>query len=270
MESIGKYKYNFLKQFKKDALSEEDKKSMEEYEKRNLPSPEALENSRKYWESINKPKQKIEYYLTSVQLRDLFLEGFRSLNGHEFIMNETSKSALKTMCDYFSNNDEFLKSSCLSDLSKPDFQKGLLVVGGFGNGKTTMFKVFQSIFTANSLPSFGMYSANDVVGDFESISNGTDKEYFWKRMTHGQAVFDDVKTERIASNYGKVNLFKELLEKRCYSPIRTHITCNYSTSNPGNLKSAIEEFGELYGGRVYDRLFEMFNIIEFKGESFRR
>jgi len=99
-------------------------------------------------------------------------------------------------------------------------------------------------------------------------------------MNLGDRYFDDIKTERHASNYGKVNLFKDILENRYNNRVqivkgvtkinKTFGTCNYKEGYEGNTEVALEEFGEMYGGRIYDRLFEMFNIIEFKGKSFRK
>ncbi|OIQ22174.1 MAG: hypothetical protein BM557_02020 [Flavobacterium sp. MedPE-SWcel] len=101
--------------------------------------------------------------------------------------------------------------------------------------------------------------------DFETL--------MWK----GSRYFDDLKTERIASNYGKVNIFKELLEERynrvdpkTKKRLKTFVTCNFKEGFEDNLEKAVDEFGEKYGSRVWDRMFEMFNIIEFKGKSFRR
>jgi len=89
-------------------------------------------------------------------------------------------------------------------------------------------------------------------------------------MNQGVIYYDDVKTERIASNYGMTNLFKDIIEKREVRKLKTYITCNFKEDQPGNIPAALLEFGEKYGSRVFDRLFSMFNIIEFKGKSFRR
>jgi DNA replication protein DnaC len=73
---------------------------------------------------------------------------------------------------------------------------------------------------------------------FEKISNEdgecTRKE-FESIMFNGVRYFDDLKTERIASNYGKVNIFKDILEERYNRNAKTHITCNFKDGFNGNL-----------------------------------
>lgn len=128
--------------------------------------------------------------------------------------------------------------------------------------------------------SFKGYTANEVVGMFEKCNDDASKKDFERKMNFGSRYFDDIKTERIASNYGKVNIFKDIFETRYNNRIqtvndktiinKTFATCNYKDGYEGNLEVAVDEFLEKYGGRVYDRLFEMYNIIEFKGKSFRK
>ena len=112
---------------------------------------------------------------------------------------------------------------------------------------------------------------------FEKSSSEIQRDEFEKIMWRGSRYFDDLKTERIASNFGKVNIFKEILEERynrmntnSTSINKTFITCNFKEGFENDIEAAIDEFGEKYGGRVYDRIFEMFNILEFKGLSFRK
>ena len=65
-------------------------------------------------------------------------------------------------------------------------------------------------------------------------------------------------------------MFKELLEVRYENNAKTFITCNFDPNNLKDIQKALDQFLLRYGGRVYDRLFEMFNIIEFKGNSLRK
>jgi DNA replication protein DnaC len=58
--------------------------------------------------------------------------------------------------------------------------------------------------------------------------------------------FDDVKTDRIANNYGNVTIFKDVIEKRYSSNNLTFITCNYKFVADGDINQVLEEFGELY------------------------
>jgi DNA replication protein DnaC len=50
----------------------------------------------------------------------------------------------------------------------------------------------------------------------------------------------------------------------------THATANYKVGSENNVEKTIEFIGERYDSRVYDRIFEMFNIVIFSGKSMRR
>jgi DNA replication protein DnaC len=131
-------------------------------------------------------------------------------------------------------------------------------------------KAMQMAVQGFDVPSFARYSANKVVELYELCDKAEKKSDFWIKMSTGHKLFDDVKTEREASNYGKVNVFKDVFEKRYESKAMTYITCNYQEDAPNDVEKAVNEFGAKYGARVWDRMYEMFNIIEFKGKSFRK
>ncbi len=114
-----------------------------------------------------------------------------------------------------------------------------------------------------------MYDANDTVLDYEQTDSPEDRRTLLQPLLNGRAHFDDLKTESIASNYGKKNIFKDVLEIRYKNKLLTHVTCNYMQGYSGDVQMGLEEFGAKYGGRVYDRIKEMFNVVEFKGKSFR-
>lgn len=112
--------------------------------------------------------------------------------------------------------------------------------------------------------------SNEIVESYEVLESPLQQKQFWLRMNRGTRCFDDVKTERTASHYGKVNLFKDILEKRYNQGMTTYITCNYDADHPHDFQAGLAEFGKLYGGRLFDRIFELFNLVEFKDMSFRR
>jgi len=183
---------------------------------------------------------------------------------------------VKPILLYFSRDKRFFDSQRIAKNSKgeyfsqPSFEKGLLIIGGYGNGKTSTMKTLKSLFDGTPLV-FKSYTANRIVSTFESYANGSERTEYINRTKTKAAYFDDVKTEKDASNYGKFNLFKDILEERSIIKDKTYITCNFrETDTEGNIKDALLEFNEKYGARVFDRLFQMFNIIEFKGESLRK
>ena len=273
---IGIRKYEHLKSLKAESLSDEQKKQIEVYEsKQRFATPEQIELQNNYFDKILKPKEKKPFSITSRKLWELFKANFQEVNGRPFIKIEgiTVKN-LEPLIYYFSKDDRFFECENLNkELSVPSFDKGLLIIGNYGNGKTSTMKVFEKIFKGIPDVGFKGYSANETVLMFEKCTGDeadTLRKEFEKTMWRGIRYFDDLKTERIASNFGKVNIFKEILEERYRLQSKTHITCNYKEGFENDLQAAVDEFGDKYGGRVWDRIFEMFNVIEFKGKSFRR
>jgi len=269
---IGRNKYNNLKSFKNEDLSDEQKKQIEEYENRNISaSPEKIEKTKKYLQGLLVPVEKKEFSISAKELWVLFKSHFQITNNKPFEITEFTIKNLEPIIYYFSKDERFFECDNLKkELSVPNFDKGLLIIGNFGNGKTSIMKVFENIFKGIVGVGFKGYSANEVVTMFEKCSSDVDRDEFEKIMWRGTRYFDDLKTERIASNFGKVNIFKEIIEERYNRKSKTYVTCNYKKDFPDDLNAALDEFEDKYEGRVYDRIFEMFNIIEFKGKSFRK
>ena len=220
------------------------------------------------------PHLKINNLLVSQQdFYKLFKAVFKKICKKEFISDENSDELLNTLVNYFYRNNEFFKSKCLAkDQNSPNFDKGLLIIGNSGLGKSKFLKTFEFIFNEchfNKHLNFKMLKAIDVVSEFEKIETPYEKNYFIEKHSKGIKCYDDVKCEREASNFGKVNLFKDILLARYETEMKTIITCNFDNNFPEDYGKALEEFGTKYDGRVYDRIFEMFNIIVVKGTSKR-
>lgn len=270
IKGIGYNKYQNLKNLPFETLTDLDKSQILEYEQMNSPSKEQSEAHKNYIRGMLSEKQETPFKTTPLLLGNVFKSFFISIHGKKFVKDEFTTNNILPLVYYFSKDERFFQCENLSKLSTPSFDKGLLIIGTFGNGKTAAMRVFEKIFQNIKGMSFKGYTANEVVGIFEKCNTDTLKLEFDRKVMIGSRYFDDVKTERIASNYGKVNIFKDILETRYNNGVKTFITCNFKEGFEGNVEVALEEFGEKYGGRVYDRLFEMFNIIEFKGSSFRK
>lgn len=274
-QMIGIRKYEFLKSLKAEDLSEKQKMQIEAFEKKQRSAtPAQIEKQINYLQGLLDVKAERQITITAKKLWELFKENFQTVNNKVFVKTEgvTIKN-LEPLIYYFSRDERFFNCENLSQLSEPSFDKGLLIVGTFGNGKTATMKVFEHIFKGVPGITFKGYSTNEAVLMFEKCTGENAETYrreFEQTMYRGTRYFDDMKTERIASNYGKVNIFKEIMEERYNRKSKTFVTCNYKEGFEGDLEVAIDEFGEKYGARVYDRIFEMFNIIEFKGKSFRK
>lgn len=271
---IGPNKYNHLKSIPIEIRTDEQNQQIKAYEeKRNYTPEEQVLRVAEYFEKISNKTEKIEFSISSRDLWNLFKIHFESISGTKYQKSPETIQNLEPIIYYFAKDERFFNCPNISTLSQPSFDKGLLIIGGYGNGKTTIMKSFESIFQNIQGISFKGYTANEVVTMFEKITddeNEHTRTQFENAMYKGIRYFDDLKTERIASKYGKVNLFKDILEERYNRKLKTHITCNFKEGFNGNIEVGISEFGERYGGRVYDRIFQMFNIIEFKGKTFRK
>ncbi|ROI05479.1 hypothetical protein EGI16_03575 [Chryseobacterium sp. G0240] len=257
----------------------------------------------------NKPE---ELNIGKIDLNDLysnFLHLYPSFNPKkepfdETVNNGEGRKFARAMLLYYLGHPRFLKCELINrDITEPSMDKGVLVMGLWGNGKTSIIKTINYLFSrplnkpllvknkeeeyyplALWKRNFNYYDANLVVDDYE-WRNGLEKAEFWKKHVSGKNnTYDDVLTERQVSNYGKFEIFKDILEKRNAKQLQTVVNCNYSTDpallekykgkdgQPTKTRAEITliEFGMRYGKRVYDRMHSDFTIIELKGKSLRK
>lgn len=147
-------------------------------------------------------------------------------------------------------------------------RKGLLIFGGYGCGKSIAMRLFAS----NPVRSYRLVSGRAIGEAFRL--NGDVCEYkhrfgnqcsskFFGQKEIGLCI-DDLGAERAdGRNYGSGYSLGDLLQDRYDNPqLRawTHATTNATK----------DELYEAYGPRVYDRLREMFNVLEFPEQPSRR
>jgi len=268
MEKIGRHVYSALKG--RNDLTPEQFEQVEDYEKRTGRINHDPEASRAYLERINELARQIEQEETKIESRavyERFLFTWEKQVKTPWIKNDITLQNLAPILFWFCRDDRFFDCKNISKLSEPSFEKGLMLIGGYGIGKSETMKVMQLIFSTDHFRSFKFNSANEIIHRFESCQEAHEKEAFWKYVMNGRACFDDIKNEREASNYGKVSIFKEILIERANRKQLTHMTTNYKS---GSVEATIQEFGEKYDSVLYDRLFSSFNFIEFEGKSFRK
>lgn len=202
----------------------------------------------------------------------VFINHYKTANNVGFKQTPESIINVSTVFNYFLWHDDFFKSPILRmDFNEPDFKKGLLLVGSYGNGKTSILRAFESVFKKyNYSNKFKIVNALDMVLEWEQIKDQEGKADFFHKYSTRILCIDDVKKERKASNYGISEIVGDVMLMRYNKGLKTHLTCNYVEGDAElNLRKSLEEFSR-YGEHFYDRLFEMFNIIEFKGKSFRK
>lgn len=225
--------------------------------------------------TVIKPFPLFKEELTPLEFWKCFLKHFKNLNNKEFVIDKNSKTFVYTILFYFLKNQKFFDSPLIYrvDNSTNSFGKGLLIVGGYGVGKTiiinTIASLMNSISVNNHVYPVRFHTTKGIVEEFEN-SESTSKNSIIEKYRKGFRIFDDVKYEREASNYGKIDLFEDILYKRYETKnFRTILLCNYDPKYDKNMEKAIDSFSR-YGERNYDRLFEGFNFIEVKGISKRR
>lgn len=220
------------------------------------------------------PKMKARNY-TKKEIRDLFIIEYKTIFKREFIETKESKEVLYTILCYFFKDDRFFNSPCLiiPEGTTPSFDKGLLIMGNTGVGKTSILLALEQVFKKHLIYSpkthFKSIPALEMVNDFEKLKSPEEKEDFYNKHQRGFRFYDDVKSEDDASNFGKVNLIKKILFIRNAKGAKTIISCNYDPSFPNNFHKGLDEFGIRYDGRIYDRLHSDFNFIEASGKSLR-
>lgn len=194
------------------------------------------------------------------------------------------------VCQYFTNSVNFLKNSSIKN--KPALNKGLLLIGNSGTLKTKILQTAAKIYNQNLQDSDKKRDSIYFVScsKFMLQMNTVDKKEIFTNLneicskTH--LILDDLKTEVLYNSFGKMNIFDDILQERGNNTnvYKTFATCNYNGKctcklsvcrcgfNPklnNDLKAGLNEFKIKYSEQSYDRLFGMFNIIEFKGKSMR-
>ncbi|ESU27093.1 hypothetical protein FLJC2902T_22710 [Flavobacterium limnosediminis JC2902] len=201
-----------------------------------------------------------------------FKKYYSEINGKAFIETNETIAFVYTLIYYFKNETNFHLSPLLYNVPNTyiSLDKGLIIIGGYGTGKSSCLLTFQYMLNTifKSTVTLKFEKAIDVVHEYENLPQ-EEIELFYEKYCNGFRVIDDLKSEKEASRYGKTDIYKEILFKRCDNPIiNSIITSNYSEENPNNMEAAIENFYR-YGGRVLDRIYGKFNFIELNGKSFR-
>jgi len=210
------------------------------------------DNEREYWKKVNEdsPKQK-------VMSLDQVIKSFNYYTKRidNFVIDESNKNVIRLMQIYFSQDSKTMQNK----FPQYSTNKGLLITGKCGTGKTLLFNIFKKIIQHSPLMAFSMTSSNRVVGEYDTKGSQSLKPYMTRKY-----LFDDFGSENKGKHYGKdEEVFTTLLEERYINfqdnGLKTHLTSNLT----------INQIRQRYGDRVHSRLFEMFNIIVLDGHDRR-
>ncbi|MBD0831818.1 P-loop NTPase family protein [Aestuariibaculum sediminum] len=204
-------------------------------------------------------------------VKQLLLVQFEENEGVPFIETPENLLKLKTIVYYLTRDKRFFNSPLLKmqEQSKPSFDKGLLIVGGYGTGKSALLKAMSDVVAKIHHLRATYHLCSEMVAEYESMKEAEDIKQFMDKHFYGTRIYDDLLNEDVASNYGKKDILKDIFTARYKNKRKTHTALNYHPDYPGDVEMALQQIGERYGGHIYDRIFQMFNIIEFPGKSMR-
>ena len=204
-------------------------------------------------------------------IKETFELWYKQLFKREFIWDDLSTKIYYTLLLYFLQEERFYKSPFITQQSKPDLNKGLLIVGDYGIGKSSIFKALHVTLSRSNNLKLNYYTTNEVVNNYKECVKSSHEilKGFWDRHNKLPAVYDDLFNERPVVDYGeRIDVMGTVLFNRAEINAKTFCIMNYQTENK-SLSEALKAVSGRYGLRVYDRFFQMFNILEINGQSKR-
>lgn len=188
-----------------------------------------------------------------------------------FKLDEFNEPVFNLLCHYFSDSRIFLSLAEGMGVKNPSLDKGIILAGNFGTGKTWL----MSLFRKNNRQVYHVEEAKEIAFAYQKngdeaverhkakiVNSFNDPTVFFQK--YSGVCFEDIGAEDIKNNFGnKANVIGDLIETRYVNDcmgIWFHGTTNLTTS----------KFEQFYGGRVTSRLREKTNFIELGGPDRRK
>lgn len=171
---------------------------------------------------------------------------------------------VKTILNYFYKVPDFDKGKQV--VNTPSLSKGILLIGDNGVGKSMLFEIILNmakeiaLVKKNGEMLFMDISAVDFVEQYMKsarTSREASKAFEIELFYNNTLYIDDLGKETKA--FSRIELMGQLLFERHRRQTITFVTTNYT----------LEQIKERYGDHIGDRLPEMFNIIYWRGVSYR-
>lgn len=194
--------------------------------------------------------------------RDYVLQCGIAVHGESFFLTPELLDNYRKIYNYLFNHAESIKDGIYPN-------RGLWIGGKVGNGKSLALKVMNKMILLSNLAPIHRFKTIPFL-DFEKEYQKNPDDIFelYGKKSGRTIAIDEVlyKDGETRADYKTpINLIEEFVHNRCElfteEGIVTHFASNFRMSK------AIEE--EMVGKRAKDRFNEMFNAIDWKGETFR-
>ncbi|WP_210522078.1 ATP-binding protein [Hymenobacter terricola] len=232
------------------------------------------------WETSREPQPRD---FTFEEAEQWFFAEARHYLGTAFVVDDANRRVVRLLCLYVANDPRFETEGGGS------LQKGLLLRGGVGCGKTTLLH----ILARNPRFPFGVTPCRELVQAYaepgapgqpaggmdalrpfaklHKLSRGNGARY--NHRAHRGLALDDIGTENErARHYGSpLNVVEHVICSRHDAVMAgsmpadaTHGTTNVPYADyPGPDGSLLPGLGTLYGSRCRSRMRQLFNLIDF-------
>lgn len=168
------------------------------------------------------------------------------LFGKHFKIYDDDRDIILKLCNYFVRDNK----AC--EANEIDLDKGILLSGPVGCGKTSLMQLLKHL-VPHQRP-YSLIPSRNIVFAFNHLGYKTIEDY----GNGSFFCFDDLGVEPIGRHYGKdCNVMGEVILSRyelfISTKIKTHATTNLNA----------QELEDLYGNRVRSRMRQLFNLIAF-------
>ena len=190
---------------------EERKKRIAREKKENKKVNEYFDSLKNHQTSIKNIDIPMEWFK-----KELWTEGqkYFSEQNRFFEIDAENKLFLDIISRYFTNDTDFEK------IVNGELRKGLLIYGGYGTGKSSIFDIVQRVSIKHNLKQiyFKNTSVHTVINEFNKESKSNEKfggELIVDKYCRGTIHFDDLGTEKMVQAWGiKEDLFDRILQVR--------------------------------------------------------
>jgi DNA replication protein DnaC len=174
--------------------------------------------------------------------------------GKKFKLYPEDESLIYKLCSYFINDHQTCAKFGI------DTNKGLLLSGPVGCGKTSLMKLLPQIMPYKT--PFEVVPTRNIIFEFNAKGYDVLTPYNQNEVF----CFDDLGIESTGCHYGKdCNVMGEILLSRYDLFMQTSLNRRTLTHITTNLNA--KELEERYGSRLRSRLRESYNLIGFNKNS---